>query len=261
MVHMSVLKPFIVAIATACMLPCTSRADFNVAYTGSGTGGRSASATFTQTGETLTVTLTNTGGDVTDPTQVLTGVFFNVAGDPTLGKTSALLGAGSTVLFAPASAVTGSLSPAGPDLGGEWAYLSGLNQYSANQGISSAGLGIFGPGDRFRTDSNLEGPDSVDGLQYGITSGSDNPSTGNAAVTGANALIQNSVVFRFSGAMNLTAAGLSDVTFQYGTALDDVSIHGRTVVPVPPSVFLMAIGGVGIFGLSLWARRGNPATA
>jgi hypothetical protein len=260
MVHMSVLKTLIVATVAACTLPCTSRADFSVAYAGSGTGGRSASATFTLTGDTLTLTLTNTGGDVTDPTQVLTGVFFKLAGDPTLGKTSALLGAGSTVLFAPASAVTGSLSPAGPDVGGEWAYLSGLNQYSANQGVSSAGLGIFGPGNRFRTDSNLEGPDSVDGLQYGITSGSDNPSTGNAAVTGANALIQNSVVFRFSGAMGLTAAKLSDVTFQYGTALDDASIHG-SVVPVPPSVFLMAIGGVGLLGLGLWARRGNPATA
>jgi hypothetical protein len=50
--------------------------------------------------------------------------------------------------------------------------------------------------------------DSPDGLQYGITSGSDNPSTGNAAVTGANALIQNSVVFTFSGATGLTAAEL-----------------------------------------------------
>src|SRR5262249_35241155 len=238
MVHMSVLKPLIVATATACMLPCISRADFSVGYVGSGTGGRSASATFTQTGDTLTLTLTNTGGDVSDPTQVLTGIFFNLAGDPTLGKTSALLGAGSTVLFAPASAVTGSLSPAGPDVGGEWAYLSGLNQYSANQGISSAGLGIYGAGDRFRTDSNLEGPDSPDGLQYGITSGSDNPSTGNVAVTGSNALIQKSVVFKFSGATGLTAAELSDVTFQYGTALDDVSFHG-SAVPVPPSVFLM----------------------
>src|SRR5262249_46575615 len=146
------------------------------------------------------------------------------------------------------------------DLGGEWAYLSGLNQYSGNQGISSAGLGIFGPGDRFRTDSNLEGPDSPDGLQYGITSGSDNPSTGNAAGTGANALIQNSVVFKFSGATGLTAAQLSNVTFQYGTALDDVSFKG-SVVPVPRSGVLMAIGLVGFLGLSLGARRGKLASA
>src|SRR5262249_20316583 len=103
-------------------------------------------------------------------------------------------------------------------------------------------------------------PDSPDGLQYGITSGSDNPSTGNAAVTGSNALIQNSVVFKFSGATGLTAAGLSDVTFQYGTALDDVSLHG-SAVPEPPSVFLMAIGGVGFLGLSLSARRGNQTAA
>src|SRR5262249_38071850 len=137
---------------------------------------------------------TNTSdGDVLMPVDVLTAVFFDVSGPAlSLTPTSAVLNGGSTVFF-------GTTDP-GNVVGGEWAYKGGLVGEPAGDhyGISSTGINLFGPGDRF-PGNNLQGPDSPDGLQYGITSAGDNPATGNSPVTGDNALIQNSVVFHLSG--------------------------------------------------------------
>jgi hypothetical protein len=118
----------------------------------------------------------------------------------------------------------GGTDPGG-SVGGEWAYASNLNGApgGARWGISSAGLDLFGaanfPG------NNLQGPVSVGGIQYGIMSFGDNPATGNAAVTGSNALIKYQVVFELSGlpAGFDPSARIADVQFQFGTALSDPS--------------------------------------
>ena len=113
-------------------------------------------------------------------------------------------------------------------VGGEWAYASVLvgAPLGATEGISSAGLGLFGgatfPG------TNLQGPAAVNGLQYGITSAGDILATGNAAVTGGNALIQNQVVFTLAG---VGLSTVSNVSFQYGTALTEPNC----TPPVPPT--------------------------
>ena len=62
-----------------------------------------ASADFTiLPGNLLQVTLTNTGsGDPANPGDILSGVLFNLAGNLTLSKDSAVLGAGSTVIHGP----------------------------------------------------------------------------------------------------------------------------------------------------------------
>ncbi len=191
-------------------------------------GSLSAQATFDVGGNTLTVLLENTStADVLAPGDVLTALFWDPTGN--LTPVSAVLGGSSTVLFA-------QTGRAGPALGGEWAYRSGLSGGPAGAalGISSSGFNLFGPGDLFPPGINLQGPASPDGLQYGITSIRDNPSTGNAAVTGRNALIQNSVLFtlRFTGTYDL--ADVHNVSFQYGTALTDANI-----TPVPePSTFI-----------------------
>src|SRR3972149_9928401 len=150
-------------------------------------GNLAASAKFEQVGLNIVVTLTNTSpADVDDPPDILTGVFFDIDGVGALTSGSAVIGPGSTVAF-------GGTDPGGV-VGGEWAYASVLvgAPLGATEGISSAGLGLFGgatfPG------TNLQGPAAVNGLQYGITSAGDILATGNAAVTGGNALIQNQVV-------------------------------------------------------------------
>jgi hypothetical protein len=183
-------------------------------------GNLAASATFDAIGNDLVVTLTNTStSDVLVPADLLTAVFFTMGGGPpALTPASAMLGLGSTVLF-------GGTDP-GNVVGGEWAYGSGLSNApeAATHGISSSGLNLFGsanfPG------SNLQGPDGVNGLQYGITSFGDDPLTGNSVVTGDNALIKDQVVFVLSGLPNGfdPSVEISSVSFQYGTSLSEPNI-------------------------------------
>jgi len=130
---------------------------------------------------------------------------------------------------------------AGGVVGGEWAYRDDLNianEPNREYGISSAGFGLFGPGNRF-PGNNLQGPTSPGGLEYGITSAGDNPATGNTPVTGTNALIKNSVTFTFSGlpAGFDPSTQISGVTWQYGTALNEPHL------PEPATLSLVALAG------------------
>lgn len=183
----------------------------------------------------LSITLTNTSpGDVTAPSQLLTALFFNLPGNPVLTPQSALLSPGSVVLF-------GSAGPGGV-VGGEWAYATGLTgaPWGAWQGVSSAGLGLFGPHDLF-PGINLAGPESPDGDQYGITSAGDDPSLGNWAVTGKDPLIRNSVVLTLTGLPGgFELAGISNVSFQYGSSLTDPNIPADA--PEPGSLVLALLG-------------------
>lgn len=224
-------------------------ASFN--FSGSGAGGRSASATFDTT--TGMVTLTNTGGEVSRPNQVLTAIFFNLSDNPALTPVSANLD-GSTVFY-------GS-QPATGNVGGEWAYNSDFNVDGARYGISSVGLGLFGPNDRFDTTQNLQGPKSPNGLQYGIVSASDNLTQGNKKVTGGTpknpvALIQDHVKFNLAGFGPDTT--VSSVFFQYGTDLSEPRIPGQPQpIPEPASMLgIMAFGALG--GGKLLKRRKQQA--
>jgi hypothetical protein len=232
-----------------------------ITFTGT-SGTHAASVTFSASGANLLVTLSNTSAsDVLLPVEVLTGVFFTIAGDPALTRVSALLPSGASVLFG---------SSGGGNVGGEWAYVNHLSGApgGANEGISSAGLGLFGAGNFGGV--NLQGPLSVNGLQYGITSAGDNGATGNTPVTGTNALIKNSVDFVLSGLPDGfdPALAISDVSFQYGTALTEPNVPGVVVVtgggPTPQDApYLPAPGSLALLGLGFVAlgltRRRQPA--
>lgn len=194
----------------------------------------------------LVVTLTNTStADVYVPSQILTGVFFNAADVGALTPLSADVAAGSTVLFA-----------AGPivDVDGEFAYRGDVTEIplAGSHGLGSSGLDVvFGSPDIIG-DPNLSGPVSPDGLQYGITAAGDDPTTGNAKVTGSQELIQNAVVFTLSGLPDdYDLGGISDVWFQYGTSLDQPGFPGRrppgSVIPEPLTAasLMMAVVGLG----------------
>jgi len=200
----------------------------------------------------LWVVLTNTSpADVLAPADVLTAVFFDIFGNPTLTPVSAVLGVGSAVLF-------GGTDPGG-SVGGEWAYAAGLSgaPHGARHGISSVGLDLFGPPDLF-PGTNLAGPASPNGLQYGITSAGDNPATGNTPVTGTQPLIQNEVVFTLAVPEGFQL-NISKVSFQYGTDLSEPNLtppgtHITTDAPEPDSVFL-AITGFTLLGAGMLRRR------
>jgi hypothetical protein len=221
-----------------------------VTFTGSDSFGRAASATFDTSGTNFLVTLTNTSSaDVLVPTDVLTGVFFNLSDDPSLRRTSAVLASGSTVSY------DSDGQPAGGVVGGEWAYNADVSNGSlrgVNQGISATGLGIFGPPDRF-AGANLADNENVGGLDYGILSAGDNPATGNGGVTRSGGLIRNSVVFTLSGLPTgfNPMTSISNVFFQYGTNLSEPRIAGTATsnpnsqsVPEPSTMAGLLITGL-----------------
>lgn len=207
-------------------------------FTGSGTNPAStlpisAAADFSTSGSNLVVQLTNTSAaDVLVPSDVLTAVFFTLPGNPTLSRVSALLAPGSQVFYDPQG------QPAGGVVGGEWTYRTGINVSGASQGTSSTGLGIFGPGDRF-PGADLQAPTSPNGVEYGILSAGDNTATGNSGVLNSGGLIKNSVIFTLSGLpTGFNLSGISNVSFQYGTALNEPRIPGTPGTPIPTPALL-----------------------
>lgn len=221
----------------------------------SGSSGRlSASALFDTSGNSLVVTLTNTSpADVQAPKDVLTAVFFDIQGPPlSLTPSSAVLGSDSSVLF-------GKTGPNGT-VGGEWAFASTYSPKSGvtNYGISSSGLDIFGPHDRF-PGQNLAGPDAPAGLEYGITSAGDNPSTGNPPVRSKNALIQNQVIFTLTGLPPAfdPASQIRNVYWQYGTSPNEPQLVG-TVVPEPTAGAML---GILLGVVAIGRRRRMPVPA
>lgn len=212
----------------------------------------------------LEVVLTNTSGnDVVDAGDVLTALFFDLPGDPTLSRDSAQLGPFSSVIDCTSPGCT---QPTGGDVAVEWAYANNLSgaPNGANSGISSSGLNLFGPGDRFSTSGNLSGPPSgsLGGADYGITSAGDNPATTNGSTAGVG-LIQNQVVFLLDIPTGTTISllDISNVSFQYGTDLTETNLPGACSIgciviptPEPGSLALFGLGGV-VLALVLRKRR------
>jgi hypothetical protein len=258
------LLPFILATAASLNAGAST-----ILYSASGvTGGVnvSASADFTLNGDNLTIVLTNTSGTnpLTDvPGSTLTGLFWNFNGSPVLTTVSAVLSAGSTIIgtCAPVSCVGVT------DVSGEFGYKANSGPAGQKHGIASSGyidnggqnIGNFnngGPG------ANLEGPASLDGINFGIVSNAAgyDPNGGLDQVP----VISNSVTFNLTGVSGLTAADISGVIFQYGTDFREFRMPGEedggggggsNSVPEPGSLVLM---GIGLLGLAFKGRRRSP---
>jgi PEP-CTERM motif len=248
-------------LATLLLAPAVAGAA-PITFTGS-QGSLAASVTFNALiGGNLQVTLTNTSSaDVDAPAQVLTAVFFDIAGNLSMTQESAILAGGSTVVY------DADGQPTGGVVGGEWAYKSGLAGTPDNEthGISSSGLGLFGPSNLF-PGPDLEDPDSPDGVQYGLLSAGDNTGTGNTGITGSGGLIKNSVIFTLSGLPDLfdPSTAITNVSFQYGTALGEPNFPGdppgtpREVPQLPEPATLTLLGaGLAVAAARLRKRKQN----
>lgn len=227
---MSVTRNLIALAAVTAGL--VGPASAGVVWTGSADS-RAASADFSVVGSSLTITLSNTASvDAMVPIDILTGVYFDISGGAiALSRVGVVLASGSSV-------IDGGTDPEN-SVGGEWAYKGGLvgAPHSAKYGVSSSGLGLFGSGELF-PGSNLSGPASPNGLQYGITTAGDNPATGNGGLLGTP-IIKNSVVITLGNiGSGFDLARIGNVSFQYGTDLSEPNIPG---VPTPGALGFLAV--------------------
>lgn len=253
-------------------------ADYVFSYSLSG-GGRSANAVFTQsyTGSEyrLSINLTNTSQATTSvPTDVLTALFWHTTQSMDLSRISAKTD--------PASILQRSFSNYGKtgyetntalinagNVSCEYAYKTGAGLGGISGltfGVSSSGLSeppneLFGPHDRFDTVNNLEGPDSPDGIQYGLLTAGGLDANANGGLD--HTLVQNSVTMLFkitsgwAGSQSAFDNLFDNIRFQYGTALDEPYIgYGQSAppVPVPAGFVLFGIGG-GIMAAGTYLRR------
>lgn len=244
----------ILAVALGLVMPA-AQADI-VTYVGSGpsqdnNSTLAAQAIFEVINDQLIVTLTNTATLQNVPADVLTGLFFDIATASTLTPNSATLGFGSTVVNTVSQPLNGNV-------GGEWVYNGALPSApnSAAFGIGSSGLGgTFGESDTNFNGPNLAGPTNVGGMEYGIVS---DASGGNHPLT-TNPFISDTVVFVLDiNGFSFSASDISNVSFQYGTALDEPNNGGDcidcgppppppiTEVPEPATATLLLIGAMGM---------------
>ena len=205
----------------------------------------------------VTLTSTSTVG-VADPSGILSGLMFNLVDDAILNPLSAFLGPTSTVIVN-GTMVDGDTTSPADQVGGEWAYNANLDEsegdptpLGATQGVGSTGLdGIFGSanGDNLYfadpAAHNLQGPQNVNGIQFGILSEGGIASQ-HAGGLDNNSFVQNQIIFTLSGLSGIGDPGayisnISAVSFHYGT--------DYAQVPEPASIFFFVGGLIFLGGL------------
>lgn len=211
----------------------------------------SATATFTVSNLELIITVSNTGtfAPVT-ANDILTGIFFTIDGDPNLTPQSAQV--------APGSSVIDQRLPLGftGNVGSQWAYRNDLvgAPNGTDEGISSTSLKWFSTKNLFSSEK-VKGFGSFDGISFGMTT-LDDLGGNNRGNIKNQALIQNAVVFTFSGLPdNFSISDISDVTFQYGTSLKAPDLIGDAIangVAEPPTIALVALSLLGALGARRW---------
>jgi len=229
--------PRIAAIALLG-LGITAARSFAIEYSFSGSGFDSASgnalsatATFDITGSDLQITLQNTGAAATQPSDVLTILYFNLDGTPTLKPVSATLGSGGSL-------INPGLDPG--SIGGNWQYMNTSGPGGATAGISTTGIGQFGPS------GNMGGTTAhLGGVTFGIVDGLGNNPNGGMDRT----LVNGSIVFDLTLPTGFDVTSITDVGFQYGTSAGEPFLPVGTVPDGGSTAILlgMALAGIGLF--------------
>lgn len=240
-----------------------------VIFSGTGTGpdGQplAASAGFTISGDTLSIVLSNiapshASGVQDVPGSTLTGIFFDLTGNPSLTTVSALIPVGSS-LIQTATCNPGACAGA-TNVGGEFSYFFSGAGYSsrgsAHQSIAASGYLQGNASSGNFNGPNLNNPVALGGVDFGLISAAAgfNPNGGLSGVP----LIQDSAVFTLTGVAGLTTSNIFNVWFQYGTSLSEASICAtctppKVSLPEPNMLFLIVLGTAMMIMFRLSVRR------
>ena len=238
--------PIKTALIAALNLFVSAAFATSITFTGGGTNGASgnvlsASAQFNLTGNTLTVTLTDTAtsaNSVYVPSDVLTAVYFGTTSLAALTPETASLD-GSTVV-----------GPDGTSVGSNWEFLGGFSPVRGLvNGISASGLSVFGQGN-FNNCSASSSCNNLGGINWGLVPSFFPPPQGiNGGVSGRT-LVDDRVQFTLNTMPGFSLASINSVQFQWGTSNDEFS---ATAASAPePSTFILVGGGI---ALAAFLRR------
>lgn len=193
---------------------------------------------------TLTITLTNTMTTNGGP-QWLTGLFFNMAGAPTLSYQSV----DSPMITLEGTTQT-SYTDATPDQ--FWAYrddLSGLPFGDQQYGLGAAGFDIFGEADMLAAGGPNPQPNGVDGGILADINGLVLPD-GHEDIPFVLGALE--LTFWLPEGFSLDDASVDDIVFVFGTGFEEV-----VLVPLPLPLAMAAAG----FGIVAVFRRKLSALA
>ncbi len=240
----------VLALVGVCLLAAQSPL-YAVTFTATNGSNLSASADFTIVGGNLDIHLVNTSiTPVSNNPDVLTGLFFDVSGAPSLT-------AGSINQDGSSSYVNTSVNPPSGALGDHWAYTSGSitgpsSGGTYEYGIGAAGFGVFGPSDTF---TGLGG--SPGGVDYGLVGVLGSPSLG---LKNNGPQVQNGVDIVLDGSLTGNET-ISNVWLQYGSAFNEPGFPGTPPVPEPGAgAMALALGLVAVvFGASRLTKRLAPS--
>ena len=271
------MSRFAVTLITVLVLGgFAGQAHATVVFSGSGSG-LSASASFTIVGNQLTILLTNTdvasgSGMPTASGQVLSGLYFNL-GTSTFTPLSASVytGAPNGVIQQGSIIQTSKCdvqSCSGEtNIGGEWSYAEGGASWlpGTTQGISSSGYLNENTNSANFNGPNLQNPDALNGIEFGLVPNGWAPWSGNGGLDG-NALVEGTVQFvlEIPDGVQVLETDLGNVYFMYGTSPSDSRIPGTsstttsgggTTGGAVPEPALLSMLGVALAGAALRMRR------
>jgi hypothetical protein len=228
----------VAAITVLAFAGSANRADATVVFSGS-SGGLSASASFTISGNSLTILLTNTdaatgGGMPTDPASVLSGLFFNL-GTSTFTPSSASVYTGSPSGVIQQGSIiqtancTAEACAGETNVGGEWSYASGGASWltGTTQGISSSGYLNGNTSSGNFNGPNYQNPSALNGIEFGLVPNAWVAGSGNGGLD-QNALIEGTVMFVLEGVAGKTESDIKSVYFTYGTSAGENTVYGKT---------------------------------
>jgi hypothetical protein len=246
----------ILLLACAIGLASQARADL---VSNLNDGDHVARATFDVVGNQLTIKLENLASSSSVPSDLLTGVWFNLP-DPAilLGGTVKLLNDAYIINPGAANLDDGD----GVELVGSDRFVSGefgietggevlaLNS-DANVVVANSGLGdLVGDDDRF-AGQDLDNPESPDGMNYGIAPFGGLASDANTPLFN-EPLIAGGVLITLDFTGSLSLDDITGIAFNYGTNpnfFSDGSGTDPNINPIPaPGAALLAAIGFGTVG-------------